>query len=75
VKHSFLGKQLAGQSSFTDRTEHRFLTGGDATLTERLSPVGTDHITLTGRYRITLPERLHGSAYRHPTAAADARAA
>ncbi len=26
---------------------------------ERLSPLGTDHITLTGRYRIALPERLH----------------
>ena len=43
---------------------------------ERLSPLGTDHITLTGRYPIALPERLHDkSAYRPLTAAADARAA
>jgi hypothetical protein len=26
--------------------------------TERLSPLGTDHITLTGRYRIALLEAL-----------------
>src|SRR5215213_2087435 len=25
---------------------------------ERLSPLGTEHITLTGRYRIALPEAL-----------------
>jgi hypothetical protein len=25
---------------------------------ERLSPLGTDHITLTGRYRIALPDAL-----------------
>jgi hypothetical protein len=32
---------------------------------ERLSPLGTDHITLTGRYLIALPERLRDkSAYR-----------
>jgi Tn3 transposase DDE domain len=43
---------------------------------ERLSPLGSDHITLTGRYRIALPERLHDkSAYRPLAAAADALAA
>ena len=43
---------------------------------ERLSPLGTEHITLTGRYRIALPERLHDkSAYRPLTTAAAARAA
>ena len=32
---------------------------------ERLSPLGTDHLTLTGRYRIALPEPLRdSSAYR-----------
>ena len=32
---------------------------------ERLSPLGTDHITLTGRYRIALPELLRDrGAYR-----------
>jgi TnpA family transposase len=32
---------------------------------ERLSPLGSDHITLTGRYRITLPETLRNrNAYR-----------
>jgi hypothetical protein len=32
---------------------------------KRLSPLGSDDITLTGRYRIALPERLHDeSAYR-----------
>ncbi len=40
------------------------LTIEDADL-QRLSPLATDHITLTGRYRIALPEALrdHG-AYR-----------
>lgn len=42
---------------------------------ERLSPLGSDHITLTGRYRITLPEALRDrGAYRElnmqPAAAA-----
>jgi hypothetical protein len=41
-----------------------------------LSPLGTDHITLTGRYRIALPERLHDkSAYRPLTATPDTRVA
>jgi Tn3 transposase DDE domain-containing protein len=32
---------------------------------ERLSPLGSDHLTLTGRYRITLTEALRDrSAYR-----------
>jgi endonuclease/exonuclease/phosphatase (EEP) superfamily protein YafD len=32
---------------------------------ERLSPLGTDHLTLTGRYRIALLEALHDrGAYR-----------
>ncbi|MCA1700042.1 MAG: hypothetical protein LC790_14525, partial [Actinobacteria bacterium] len=32
---------------------------------ERLSPLGTDHTTLTGRYRVLLPAPLHDrSAYR-----------
>ena len=32
---------------------------------ERLSPLATDHITLTGRYRIALPEQLRDrGAYR-----------
>ena len=32
---------------------------------ERLSPLGSDHITLTGRYRIALPEQLRDrGAYR-----------
>ncbi|MCA1700594.1 MAG: transposase, partial [Actinobacteria bacterium] len=32
---------------------------------ERLSPLATDHITLTGRYRIVLPEQLRDrGAYR-----------
>lgn len=45
---------------------------------ERLSPLGTDHITLTGRYRIALPDTLRDrggyrdrsrlrSFARHPT--------
>ena len=43
---------------------------------ERLSLLATDHITVTGCYRIALPERLHDKrAYRPLTAAADARAA
>jgi hypothetical protein len=37
--------------------------------------LGTDHITLTGRYRIALPERLHDKSAYRLTAAADARAA
>jgi hypothetical protein len=36
--------------------------------------LGTDHITLTGRYRIALPERLHDKSAYRLTAAADARA-
>jgi TnpA family transposase len=32
---------------------------------QRLSPLGTDHVTLTGRYRVLLPAPLHDrSAYR-----------
>ncbi|MGA2471354.1 MAG: hypothetical protein ABSG64_11760 [Solirubrobacteraceae bacterium] len=37
----------------------------DARDIERLSPLGSDHITLTGRYRVLLPAPLHDrSAYR-----------
>jgi hypothetical protein len=37
---------------------------------ERLSPLGTDHLTLTGRYRIALLDALQDrSAYRELNAA------
>ena len=42
---------------------------------ERLSPLGTDHTTLTGRYRIALPERLHDKSADRPLTAAPAQAA
>jgi TnpA family transposase len=47
-----------------DHLTEQGLTIEDADL-QRLSPLATDHITLTGRYRIALPEALrdHG-AYR-----------
>ncbi len=32
---------------------------------ERLSPLGTDHVTPTGRYRIALPESLRDSSAYH----------
>ncbi len=43
---------------------------------ERLSPLGNDHITLTGRYRILLPAPLQDrSAYRALNLPQDAAAA
>jgi TnpA family transposase len=43
---------------------------------ERLSPLGSDHITLTGRYRVLLPAPLHDrGAYRPLNTAQDAAAA
>ncbi len=43
---------------------------------ERLSPLGSDHITLTGRYRVLLPAPLHDrGAYRPLNTAQDAVAA
>jgi hypothetical protein len=43
---------------------------------ERLSRLGSDHITLTGRYRVLLPAPLHDrSAYRALTTPEDAAAA
>jgi hypothetical protein len=43
---------------------------------ERLSPLGSDHITLTGRYRVLLPGLLHDrSAYRALNTPEDAAAA
>jgi TnpA family transposase len=43
---------------------------------ERLSPLGSDHITLTGRYRVVLPAPLHDrGAYRALNTPEDAAAA
>jgi Tn3 transposase DDE domain len=43
---------------------------------ERLSPLGSDHITLTGRYRILLPAPLHDrGAYRALNTTGEAAAA
>ena len=43
---------------------------------ERLSPLGSDHITLTGRYRVLLPAPLHDrGAYRALNTPQDAAAA
>jgi hypothetical protein len=43
---------------------------------ERLSPLGSDHITLTGRYRVLPPAPLHDrSAYRALNTPEDAAAA
>ena len=43
---------------------------------ERLSPLGSDHITLTGRYRVLLPAPLHDrGAYRALNTPGDAAAA
>jgi len=43
---------------------------------ERLSPLGSDHITLTGRYRVLLPAPLHDrGAYRALNTQGDAAAA
>ena len=42
---------------------------------ERLSPLGSDHITLTGRYRVLLPGLLHDRAYRALNTPEDAAAA
>jgi hypothetical protein len=43
---------------------------------ERLSPLGSDHITLTGRYRVLLPAPLHDrGAYRALNTPEDAAAA
>jgi Tn3 transposase DDE domain len=43
---------------------------------ERLSPLGGDHTTLTGRYRVLLPAPLHDrSAYRALNTPEDAAAA
>jgi TnpA family transposase len=43
---------------------------------ERLSPLGSDHTTLTGRYRVLLPAPLHDrSAYRALNTPQDAAAA
>ena len=43
---------------------------------ERLSPLGSDHITLTGRDRVLLPAPLHdGCAYRALNTPGDAAAA
>lgn len=47
-----------------DHLTEQGLTIEDADL-QRLSPLATDHITLTGRYRIVLPEQLRDrGAYR-----------
>ena len=53
-------------------------TGGEhgADDIERLSPLGSDHITLTGRYRVLLPAPLHDrGAYRALNTPQDAAAA
>ena len=43
---------------------------------ERLSPLGSDHTTLTGRYRVLLPAPLHNrGAYRPLNTQEDASAA
>ena len=43
---------------------------------ERLSPLGSDHTTLTGRYRVLLPASLHDRrAYRSLNTSQDATAA
>ena len=52
---------------YTQRSlDHLNATGAETADTdiERLSPLGTDHITLTGRYRIALPETIRRGEYR-----------
>ena len=55
-------------TTYTERALDHLTAAGhvlDDAGIERLSPLGSDHITLTGRYRIALPEPLRdSSAYR-----------
>ncbi len=65
---------------YTQRAlDHIAATTGGAPHTEdieRLSPLGSDHITLTGRYRVLLPAPLHDQgAYRALNTSQDAAAA
>jgi len=53
---------------YTQRAlEHLEATGMrvDDVDVERLSPLGTEHITLTGRYRIALPDTLRDRGGYH----------